>query len=187
MQIDTVTRSLQKAFTANANTSSFPSKIPTITEPTNDGVTDLQGGSGGCPQRLLILPYGLGSANNTFDMKVIGWRLMGNSLNSGLWVPTTLCEVTCTVGAATGVAAAPVLNTELFVDTIVMKSEALTPLRPGWDATPTAVFSGDITIYSPADDTVGWLLVNLYGCQKVEFTYDQTSGTPTTNCLIALV
>lgn len=187
VQLAEQTRPYQKALTTNADSSSFASKVPTIAEPTNDGVVDLAKGFFWSPIELLILPYGLGSDNDVFDMKVIGWRHIGAVTPSTqvLWVPTTICEFTCTISAAVGVAGSPVLNTERFADTIVVKSNALQPKYTDADATPATTTRGVTLIYSPADDTIGWILLRLMGFEKIEFTFDQTTGTPTANCLIA--
>lgn len=176
----------RKALTTNSNAASFASKVPTITEPTNDGVIDLAPSA----QWVQILPYGLGSENDAFDMKVIGWRRIGpgpqGPTTNWLWVPTTICVVTCTVSAAVGVAASQVLNTERFADTIVMKSATAQPLQTDQNATPATQYQGVmVRIYSPVDDTIGWIMVPLIGLEKLEFTFDQTTGTPTMNVLFA--
>ncbi len=180
-------RPYKKALAANANTSSFPSKVPTTTEPANDGVIDLVTDGIAVSRKLHVVPYGLGSDDNTYDMKVLGWRHIGAKSpgNEVLWVPTTIGEFTVTLGSATGVALAPVLATELFADTIVEKSSALMPKLTGFDGSSSTTFQGQHVIYSPADNTVAWALIDLYGFEKIEFVFDQTGGTPTMNCLVA--
>ncbi len=173
-------RRYQKALTANANSSSFASKIPTITEPANDGVIDLIKDGCEIPEKLRVLPYGLGANNDAFSLRVIGWRRIASATPQlTLWVPTVLCEVACTMGQSVGIAASPVLNTEAFCDTITIVSEPT--------VTADVTRQGTVKTYSPANDTVGWLELKLGGVEKIEFTFDQTTNTPTTNCLIAFL
>lgn len=191
MYLTTFGRPYKRAWTANANTSSFAAKPPTVTEPTNDGVVVVCPPEGGeVPLFIRILPFGLGSNNDTFDMKVIGWERAGSPAPVGsagappVWLPTTLGEFTCTISSTNvGVAGAYLLDTEMLADTIVAKSAPLIPKYPGFDATPAATFQSQVQIYSPADDTVGWIVLPLMGVQKFEVTFDQTSGTPTMNVL----
>jgi hypothetical protein len=196
MDLGVVSKVFSKVGATNINTAAFPSRVPTITEPTPSATAAVVqlaarewGGGGEIPMAVLLLPYGLGNDNDTYDMKLIGWRQIGQSPPQGtwLWVPYTLTEFTCTLGASTGVAGQPVLNTELFADTIVAKSAALLQKHPAYDGAAAATFLSDIVIYSPADDTIGWIKVPLDGCQKIELTFAQTSGTPTGNALMALV
>lgn len=181
----TISRQHQKALTTNSNASSFASKVPTVTEPTNDGVIDLRHGAvnAAIPQFMVVLPYGLGSDNDVFSLRVIGWRHIGEAPPQGsptwLWVPTVLAEVSCTISAAVGVAGARVLNTERFADTITIVSEPT--------ITAATTRQGSILVYSPANDTVAWFELSLDGQEKVEFTFDQTTNTPTMNCLVSFI
>lgn len=176
----------QKAWAANANTSSFASKIPTTTEPTNDGVVDLVNRMGGgmVPERVLVLPYGLGSNNDAASMRVIGWRHIGSGISPGvLWVPTILIEVACTFSAAVGIAGAPVLNTECFADTITVVTQRLI----SGTISAAAASLGMSEIFSPTNDLVAQLIIPVLGFEKLEFTFDQTTNTPTCNALIAFL
>jgi hypothetical protein len=180
-------RPFRKALSANSNDSSFASRVPTVVEPTSDGVVNLAWPHGGTvPQSLLVLPYGLGSDNDAFDLRVIGWRHIGavgqGPALAALWVPTILVEVTCTISAAVGVAGSPVLNTERFADTITVKSAGFEPTY-----TADTTRAGSVRIFSPTNDLVGWFVLALDGLEKIEFTFDQTTNTPTMNALIALL
>lgn len=178
----TMARGYQKALATNSSDSSFTSKVPTLTEPANDGVLHLGGAKGGpyggtIPQWMLCLPYGLGADNDAFSIRAIGWRrIVGRtSSEKTLWIPTTLCELSATISGAVGVAGAPVLNTERFADTLTIVAEP----------TLTAdVTSGSVIVFSQANDTPAWFAVELRGCEKVEFTFDQTTNTPTMNALV---
>lgn len=173
----TLARRHQKAFATNANTSSFPSKVATITEPTNDGVLNILDTGVTIPQWAHILPYGLGANNDAASMRVIGWRrVRGTTTDITLWVPEVLCEVACTFSAAVGIAGAPVLNTEAFADTITIVSEPT--------ITADVTRQGTVEVYSPANDTQAYINVRLNGVEKIELTWDQTTNNPTTNALV---
>lgn len=179
----TISRQYKKALLTNATTSSFPSKVNTITEPTNDGVIDLRKGAvnAAVPQNMIVLPYGLGADEDAFSLRIIGWRHLGEGPGQGnpnwIWAPTTLVEVACVLGTSVGVAGAQVLNTEAFADTITIVSE------PTLTANTTR--QGTVLVYNPANNTNAWLKLTLDGYEKVEFTFDQTTNTPTMNCLVS--
>lgn len=181
MQIGNLARAFQKALTTNNNDSAFASRIPTITEPVNDGVITL---GGEVAERILVLPYGLGSDNDAFSLRVIGWRHIGPGVPQSipLWVPVILGEFACICSTIVGVATAPVLNTERFCDTI---TPVAARLADRVIAAGTAVNS-DCAILSPTGNAgIAALELKLKGYEKVEFTFDQTTGTPTMNCLIS--
>src|SRR5262249_48637808 len=113
MQIDELSRPLKKALATNANTSSFASKVFTITEPANDGVIGVASGGAVVPREIILFPYGLGSDNDVYSLRVIAWRRL-RSGNDSYWLPSSIGEFSCTISAAVGVAGGPVLNTERF-------------------------------------------------------------------------
>jgi hypothetical protein len=153
-------RALAKARTANSTDASYPAKAPTTTAPSSDGVVAVSDGAApASPQTLLVLPYLLGNNNGTFSVRVIGWDLA-----STLWVPKVLAEYDCTAGNVTGVAAADVLDTEFFADTLSLVANM------GTNAEGT-------TKVSPQDDTPGHFLVQVRGCRKVEFLFKKGTGT----------
>ncbi len=175
-------RNLARAWATNANTSSFASKIPTITEPVNDGVVYLRGIGLPSPRQMKIIPIGLGSSNDGYSLRVIGWNRVQLSGKTDLWVPHILGEFTVLLGAATGVAGSAVLDTELFADTI---APVAARLPDNVIAAGTAINS-QVQVISPVNDTVAHL-INVSGCEKVEFCFDQTTNTPTCNVLWALL
>jgi hypothetical protein len=164
---------------SNQATGSYVSRIPTVTEPIQDGVIDLWQQSAIVQRHVMVIPYGLGTVDDTFLMRILAWRLIGDydTPKGDLWIPTVIGEYGCTLGALTGVAGAPILNTELFVDAITITSEG----------TYTAVTTrtGATRIYAPGDDLVAHLVVCLDGAQKVEFLFQQSTNTPTMNALVA--
>ena len=166
-------RDFKKALTTNATDTSFASKVPTLTEPVNDGVIDLPNVIGEVSSKIMILPYGLGADNDAFSMRVIGWRKIVTSIAgvaTALWIPVPLITCACTISAVVGVASSPVLATERFADTITVTDD----------------FTPDIVAYevkSPTGDIIARLVLELFGFAKLEFTFDQTTNTPTMNAL----
>jgi len=159
----------RKARSSNSDDASFPSRVATTTEPTSDGVVDLTNGSvhRPAPQWLYLVPYGVGDADDVFDMVVLGWRRVDT-----LWVPTRLLKVTCTLSAAVGVSGAAVADTERFCDTVASAA--------------VGVSNVTYTLHSPADDTIAHVRVSPEGCERVEVLFDMTTGSPTSaNCLVA--
>jgi len=180
---------LRKAFAANVNTSSFAALPPTVVRPSGDGVYDYLGtasGFGGVPRTpkfLLMFFYGLGSNNDAFDIKVTGWRHLGNLPPQGsvIWIPQTLVVLSGIVSStAKGVAGAPVLDTEFFCDTLTIKTAAVTEPVITNDAGSQAF----VQRYSAADDaTPAWVKIPLQGVEIWQTQFDQTTGTPTMNAL----
>jgi hypothetical protein len=179
------TSPLSKAYVTNTTSASFPSDVPTVTEPlgvnageAGSGIFNLvPGGRGLVPEWLLVSFFGAGSDNNTFDSRIIGWDRIGSSPNNVLWVPRILASLSCTVSAMVGVAGQQVVDTDRFVDTIVVNSVAPQPFYPGVDGTPAAFYRGTIKVFSPANDLMAWALVPLYGCEKIQFDFDMTGAT----------
>lgn len=142
----------QRVLTDNSTATSFASKIPTITEPTNgNGVFDIGG-----DESLEFIPFGTDGDNDTFSMRVIGWREHRGAIGNDLWIPSVLAEVTVVLGSVTGVAGTEVVNTEFFADTIALASNG-----------------GALTVKSQtAGNTVACGKVDITGYKKVEFTFD---------------
>ena len=163
---DLATPTFAKVLTTNATDASFPSKIPTTTAPTTATAGVLNTTlSGTAPKRMMFVFYAIGADNVTFKARVIGWKYV-----STLYVPVVLAEVTCTASAVVGIAAAAVLNTERFADTIALAS--------GYPADSSRV-------YSPTGDVVGHLIVDLEGCNLIEVTFNMNGSATSANALYA--
>jgi hypothetical protein len=152
MQLRTPIRDFIKGLTTSSTASSFTSLVPTTTEPTGDGVRAY--GSEGM-NTLLVVPYGAGTEDTTFSLRVTGWRRIAT-----LWVPILMGEVACTLSATVGIASATVTNTDRFCDTITSVSGP----------------SGTV-IYSPTADEIGYVMLDAAGFQKIQFTFDMTGAT----------
>jgi hypothetical protein len=162
---------------ANSTDATFPSRIPTATEPTGDGVIEL-GGSGNSKgaytqNGIVVVSYGTGSNNDTFSTRLIGWRQLGEATAAtALWIPVVLVEMACTLSAVVGVAGKIIVAGERFVDTMVL-------------TTGDAGVSVDTV--SPTGDVVAHFVADVKGFQKAELTFQITSGTTDMNALVALL
>lgn len=163
----------------NCTDSSFPSKVPTGTEPTGTGATasaasviDLTDPVvGGLMQNgAEFLFFGEGSDTNTFSARIIGWSQIQTAGGTFvppeqiLWVPTVLVEVSVALSLQTGVANKVLNASQRFADTITLVGT-------------TAVAGVDVNITSPANDTIARMYVDLWGFQKLEVTFDMTGAT----------
>ena len=167
----------QKVRSVSCTDTSFPSKIPTATEPTGDGgtagsasIVELGQGNIATQNKIIVTPYGLGDDNDVFAMRIIGWRKIGTG-STALWIPVTLAELTCTMCAVVGVVGQTILDTEHFCDTLVLV---------------TGNDDVSIDIVSPANDTLAHAVLDVKGFRKIEVCFDMTTGNPTSgNCLYA--
>lgn len=177
----------RRALVTNAADTDFPAKIPTITEPSGDGVHTLAKRLGlPVPYELQIIPFGTGTDGATFDLKVIGWRrTLG--LTKTLWIPVPLLKLACTLSTAVGVAGSDVVATERFVDTISVTLEGMTrdgELVPSTDAV-SFTSSGTVVVTSPADNTLAMAEYCVKGFEKIEFIFDLGASATGANALVA--
>lgn len=176
-------RILRRLRATNENASSFASKIPTITKPTNDGVLDLVTRGNIVPKEIMLWPILLGSDDDVSSMRILGWNRVLLDTFVDLWMPTVIGEFSCIAGAAVGIAGAAVLNTEHFCDTITPVAARIEDRVIG---AGTAVNS-DVVVCSPAGDLIGHIVMPLRAFELLEITSDQTTNTPTFNCLYRLL
>lgn len=162
--------SFTRARATNDTASSFASRIPTVTEPTGTGVLNTSGAD------LLIVPFGVGSDNQTGSVRVIGWRAIDtkdqqNTQGRTLWIPVILAEVVATLSAAVGIAGAIIDETNRFADTLTL-------------TTGNDDVSVDFT--SPTGDVIAHIVVKGKGFEKVEVTHKVTTAT-SLNSLVAML
>jgi hypothetical protein len=162
-----------KALATNSTATGFAAKIPKATEPSGDGIHNLQikphGLTSGGPGYLQLVPMGTDGDNDTFDMRVYGWRRVHDAT---LWVPFLLADISVVLGNISGAA----VGTGVFMaDTITLN-----------DGVPAGVFSG---LNSAAEDLTSFLVVHTMGAQYIEFDFDLTGGQEgvAMNCLFALI
>lgn len=151
---------------ATSATGSFPSKVPTATQPTGAGVVGdpvVQG----APQWIQVIPFGDGADDSTFDLRVIGWKVS----DLGLWVPTILAQAACTLSTAVGVDTYEVTSSQRFADTI-----SLTQVRADVDS----------KLSSPTGNLVASFQVETRGCAFIEVTFNLGTATGA-NALVSWV
>jgi hypothetical protein len=140
------------AFGTNLTSASFGALNETATEPTGDGVINVDPMcSGHVSSQVRVLPFGDDAANETFNGRIVHWA---KDQAKGVWIPSELLTFACTLGAAT------LVNTEFFADTITLTSGLTT----------------DTTLVSPADDTRAWLLTDIMGAEKIQFQVDMVTA-----------
>jgi hypothetical protein len=146
---------------ANATDTSFPSRVPTSTQPAKMVPADTVGND-----TLELVPFGVGSGNN-FNMRIIGWRCVSPTTAGGLalWVPTPIATLAVTLGtAATGVANTAVGASQYFATSVV--------LTDGQAAVPSA-----------PSGTIARIIVGMDAFQGFELIFDRNSSATSANCL----
>lgn len=172
----------RKFRTVNCTDTSFPSKIPTVTEPSGVGATAggaavidlINSGSnrfvGSMQNGINLVFFGAGSDTNTFSCRGIGWSCISDSPalaitdDTRLWIPTPLFEVSVALSVQVGIAGKSVINTDRFADAISI-------------TTTTANQGVDVDVRSPANDTMAEMYVDLRGHMKFELIFDCTGAT----------
>lgn len=189
----TLSMSFVKSRQTNATDNGFPSRIPQAAAPTGKGdaaaqasasaVFDLAGGAAGQSEvetrknKMIVAPFGAGSDTNTFSMRVIGWRRafdrdIGARDDNAIWIPVVLAEILCTLSTPVGLADKVLNASQRFCDTLALTGT-------------TANDDVDISITSPANDTVGHFVIDLKGFQKVELTFTTGGSATSCNALVA--
>ena len=184
---------LTKFRSVNSSSTGFPSRVDVLAFPgdANDPIGDAGTAAGRCVLDLSVnrgpngtackwlelWPYGLGSDDDAFSIRVIGWMRIAPVLSDGRfqWRPTILSEFAVVCCTDVGVAGGRVLNTERYVDAITIVTE------PPRTADVTRI--GDCRITAPGANLAAHLRMNVEGVERIELTFDQTTGTPTMNAL----
>lgn len=156
-----------------------PSTGVVTTNQLTDGVIEMAGdgatGPGGLTANSLqMIPYGTGSATNTFTMKAYGWRRTGGvgANLTGLWVPYLLASFTVTLGTATGVGGCDVNASQLLATTIAL-------------VTGNANVSNEIL--SPTGNVIAHIILDAKGAAYVELRFSTGGVATDCNCMVAKV
>ncbi len=176
---------LRKCRSVNQTSTSFVAKVPKAAEPvvdaasaTGEATIDMRNGGSLSQNGLIILPYGLHASitnNLTFSMRVIGWRRFGDDSTTYIWIPVKLLEVLCTVSSTlVGLAGKTIIATEMFADTITLVGTS-----------GNANVSHELV--SPADDTLGHIVVDTKGYEKIELSFSTGSSVTSANALVATI
>lgn len=135
---------------------------PTTTAPSGDGVLDLALSAGVSTNNVKLVFFGTDAANETAIARVTLWHKVDGAgvSNVPLYVPTHLIDVTCTLGAKTGVSGHTVSNSHLFVDTIVAATT-----QPD-----------SVEILSPAGDLIASMTIDACGARFLQVQFKLGTG-----------
>lgn len=181
VQIDTRTGPFQIANPVNGNTtaSSITFPVPTTSPPAGDGVIPMGETIGQvAPNGLMLVPYGAGSATNTFTLNAYGWRkttgytVGAQSQTLPLWVAYLLASFTCTLSTVPGLGNTDVNASQLFAGTITL-------------VTGNANVSNEIL--SPTGNVVAHIMLDAKGSNYVQLLYGTGGSATSCNCLWARV
>lgn len=188
MLIERSNQPWKRMMATSSTEASFPSLIPTTTQPSGDGVhfpsgaptiaagTFARSPSMVTEQNIGCVFFGTTDDDQTFKARLTGWKQtpgLDSSLAS-LWVPVTLFEVTCTLSTMIGIAASDVVNTNRFVDTITLTAAYGTTV-PGDPNT--------LAVVSPGSNLMAHLVCPIKGFGAFQFTFDRNSSAAACNGL----
>lgn len=149
---------LRKALSSDSAASSFASIGLTTTKP-----------STAIPRNgkfLLVVPYGAGAENDTFDMRINGvWRI--DNAGTTEYVVQPLAQIAVTLSATTGSALRAITASYRFADTL-----------------SSTFGSTSNIIVSPGSDVTGYALIDLKGCEWFVLDFDLGGTTTAANALI---
>jgi hypothetical protein len=151
--------------TADLSDAAFPTIIPTVDEPTGNGVINLTTGEGAAvPNGIGLLPIGTGANDAVVTgFRIYGWKYRranagsGSTRTKGLWIPYLLAQFAGVCSATTGVDGTDIPSTYFFLDTITL-------------TTGNANVSNEII--SPTGDVIAHCLIANKGCRKLQMTLD---------------
>jgi hypothetical protein len=186
----------------NYTNNGYPTRIPTTTRPdlaatstglqaVGDGVIPVghngQMGASG----MALIPFGAGSATNTFSFQVLGWTQTttqyGKAVNGltvlqnanlELWIPVLLGTFAVTLGTGTGIAGSDIGTSQLFATSIT------TSYGPVYGT--GAVQSSAGSIYSPGSNSIGMVTIAIMSFKFVEVIYTTGGSATSGNALYRL-
>lgn len=181
---------------ANSTDAALVAKTVSVTAPNGDGVIPV-GATGGAESAVCVklVPFGVGSATNTFKMTVWGWSSTSGSFgaavggptnnlpNAKLWFAVKLATYTCTLCTITGIANSDIGTTQKFCGTIVQTygpvyGTAATPA----DALQSSYHSG-AAIYTPTGNVLAMVELVTEGFRYLEVGFDMNSSATSANAL----
>ena len=166
--IETRAASFLLASTTNDTTTTITVPVPTLTKPSGNGVIAMGDGGAVSSNGLLLVPYGAGSATNTFTMHAYSWTPTLGVGALPVWIPYTLATFTCTLSTVPGIALGDVNASQLFCGTI-------------------ALVVGNVNvsheIISPTGNTVGHIMLDTKGSVLTELRFGTGGSATSCNCL----
>ena len=160
-------RKVRSSNSTVSNSGNFTATAPTTTEITTDTAGVIRPntkGAGWIPTRVKVTPFGVGSDTNTFLLRILGW----SEINK-LWVCELLWQGTCTLTTVPGIAGTDVDENQKFCDTI-----ATAEGNDGVDCQP----------FSPANDQIAHVVVDVKGAEFLEFQFDRNGSATSANALV---
>lgn len=152
--------SWMRSMAVNSTATSFPTIENTLTKPTKVEGSHFMLPSGQYTDLALSF-FGTGSENDTFDFRLVGWSKVTAGTGGTaqpVWKPYTILRGTATLSTSVGVADGVQAATERDADTIVAGSPVIT----------TSLY----TIYSPADNTPAFLILNALDFEMIGVYFD---------------
>lgn len=171
MRIDTPVTSWKKGQSTNSTATSFAALVATTTKPAASAtrtIIDFSEVNFRDTSTLCVAPYGGNDNDDTFSVKVTGWKrgLPRVVTHLDLWVSFLIAEVACTVSSSLpGVAGQNVVATEFFCDTITLTNGLATIMQ------------------GTANVDTAWFQVDAGGWELIEITGDLTGSGDTQNWL----
>lgn len=151
--------------TTNSTSSSFASTAIVASTPSGDNVIQTEIPNHGVTNTMMFVFYGAGADDATYDSRIWGWQYVDGT---SLWVPTLLAELTCTLSTMVGVSGQAITNTDRIVDTYALDT--------GFNSNVS------VEIVSPANNTGGYVVVDVRGFKYVQVDFDMTGAT-NGNCI----
>lgn len=134
------------------------------------GVITMGAGSEFSNNGLLLIPYGVGSATNTFLMSVFAWDFVHPVVTqrAQVWVAWLLASFTCTLNTVAGLAGGEVDETQLFCGTIALVSG-------------NANISNEIV--SPTGNLIASIVLDTKGAKMVQPLFARNASATSANAI----
>lgn len=170
--ISTRSGPIQPIYAANVttNASAIANPADTFVDPTGDGVLDFGHYGVMAANDLLLVPYGVGTATNTFLLSVFAWDLVPGNQGTAqsAWTAYLLASFTCTLCTAAGLAGATVDATQLYCGTI---------------AVVVGNAGVDVDVISPTGNLKASIMMDVKGAKKVTVRLDRNGSATSCNTL----
>jgi hypothetical protein len=185
----------------NVTVSSFSTRAPTTVSPekvsvgvttAGDGVIPcgqssglLSSGGAECFRWLMLIPFGVGAADTTMNLRVLGWSPtigLGGGSPQQLWVPSNLGTYQATMGGSTGVANSDIPATMNFADGITVPDSGPSFINAAAPNTIPPIVEGWF-VQTVADDGIAMLSVPTFGFRFLEVIFNTNSSATSCNAL----
>jgi hypothetical protein len=161
-----------KISSTNLTQTTFATLTATTTKPSGSGVIDasafpgvartgIEGTSIGA-NSVVLQPFGAGSADGVFDLRVTGWNKLGST-----WIPRAIAQFACTMGTEAGISGGDVTTTDLFCDGITQT----------WG-------SAGVDVVQNTSNLSAYAVVDVNGAELVQVTADLGSNATGANALM---